>query len=63
MTAEQIGYLAGSGGGSVGFSNVYRRIQAIYGERYGVSVDSVPGEGTTVTVRLPMDRAKEAAAG
>jgi two-component system sensor histidine kinase YesM len=63
MTAEQIGYLAGPGGGSVGLSNVYRRIQAIYGEHYGVSVESVPGEGTTVTVRLPMDAAEEAAAG
>jgi two-component system sensor histidine kinase YesM len=63
MTAEQIEYLAGPGGGSVGLSNVYRRIQAIYGERYGVSVESAPGEGTTVTVRLPMDAAKGAEAG
>jgi len=63
MTADQVDHLMGAGSGSVGLSNVYRRIQAIYGEHYGVSVESVPDRGTTVTVRLPMDAAKEEEAG
>lgn len=37
----------------VGMWNVHRRIQYIFGERYGLSIDSEPGVGTTVTVRLP----------
>ena len=30
-----------------------RRIQIRYGERYGLSIQSSPGRGTTVTLRLP----------
>lgn len=37
----------------VGMWNVHRRIQYIFGEAYGLSIDSEPGAGTTVTVRLP----------
>lgn len=37
----------------VGLWNVHRRIQYIFGEAYGLSIDSEPGAGTTVTVRLP----------
>ena len=37
----------------VGMWNVHRRLQYIFGEAYGLSIDSTPGMGTTVTVRLP----------
>ncbi len=37
----------------VGMWNVHRRLQYIFGEAYGLSIDSTPGAGTTVTVRLP----------
>ncbi|MCD8189916.1 MAG: sensor histidine kinase [Clostridiales bacterium] len=40
----------------VGISNVYRRIQYNFGPAYGLSLASVPGEGTTVTLRLPGSR-------
>ncbi len=33
-------------------SNVNRRIQMLYGEGYGVSIRSAPGEGTRVSIRL-----------
>ncbi|HEX7057942.1 MAG TPA: sensor histidine kinase [Bacilli bacterium] len=39
--------------GGIGLINVHRRIQLVYGEQYGLSIDSVPREGTTVTMKLP----------
>lgn len=40
----------------VGLRNVHQRIQLIYGEKYGLSIDSRLGEGTLVRFTLPMDR-------
>ena len=37
----------------LGLINVYQRIRLYCGEEYGLMFDSVLGEGTTVTVRLP----------
>ena len=39
----------------VGLRNVHQRIQLIYGEDYGLSIDSSPGEGTLVRFTLPMN--------
>lgn len=39
---------------SIGLANVHNRIRLNYGERYGVHIDSVPGIGSTVTLRLPV---------
>lgn len=36
-----------------GLFSVSRTIQLLYGEEYGISVESSPGEGTCVTLRLP----------
>ena len=36
----------------LGLINVHRRIQALYGEDCGVQIESTPGEGTGVTVRI-----------
>ena len=47
----------------VGMWNVHRRLQYIFGEAYGLSVQSTPGQGTTVTVRLPLPGAGDSAAG
>lgn len=33
--------------------NVNSRIQLEYGEAYGLSIESEPGKGTKVTVRIP----------
>lgn len=38
----------------VALSNIQRRIISYYGKEYGITVDSVLGEGTTVTVKLPV---------
>ena len=37
----------------VGMWNVHRRLQYSFGEGYGLAIQSQPGQGTTVTVRLP----------
>ena len=37
----------------LGLKNVHQRIRLYCGEEYGLSFDSTPGKGTTVTVRLP----------
>lgn len=38
---------------SIGIRNVSRRIQLLYGQEYGLSIDSVVNQGTTVIVTLP----------
>ncbi|MCL4499557.1 MAG: histidine kinase [Chloroflexi bacterium] len=40
-------------GGGIGLSNVNERLIGLYGEDYGLSIDSNPGEGTTVRFRIP----------
>jgi two-component system sensor histidine kinase YesM len=58
--------LARAGGGfpqpglkGVALVNVQQRIRIRCGEGYGLRLDSAPGEGTRVTVTLPMVREKE----
>ncbi|WP_026962731.1 sensor histidine kinase [Alicyclobacillus herbarius] len=36
----------------IGLRNIDRRIQAVFGEDYGLSVESVRGQGTTVILRM-----------
>jgi two-component system LytT family sensor kinase len=46
--------LAGRGGtDSVGLANVDRRLRSVYGPWYGLVVETAPGEGTRVVVRIP----------
>ena len=57
MTPEQL-TLLNSGAfeehhSGLGLKNVHQRIRLYCGNHYGLSFDSTPGEGTTVTVRLP----------
>ncbi|MGD6830710.1 sensor histidine kinase [Sutcliffiella halmapala] len=40
--------------GGVGIRNVDERLQLYYGKEYGVSVESAPGNGTTVVVTIPL---------
>jgi len=42
------------GGTHIGIVNVHRRIINLFGSNYGVTVDSIPGQGTTVLVKLPL---------
>jgi two-component system, LytTR family, sensor kinase len=48
------GILAGRGGSdSVGLANVDRRLRNVYGPWFGLVVETAPGEGTRVVVRIP----------
>lgn len=43
----------GSGNG-VGLSNVHERLKGLFGEEYGLQIDSDPGEGTSIFIRIPL---------
>ncbi|MNC17235.1 Sensor histidine kinase YpdA [compost metagenome] len=39
---------------SIGLSNIHNRLRLLFGENYGIAIESRTGQGTTVTVRIPM---------
>lgn len=41
---------------TIGLSNVNGRLKNLYGEDFGLRIDSVPGQGTKVTVVIPVER-------
>jgi two-component system, sensor histidine kinase YesM len=41
--------------GGIGVANVHRRIQMVFGEQYGLSIESELGRGTTMLLRMPRD--------
>lgn len=43
----------------MGLSNVHGRLQLVFGERYGLKLESIAGLGTSVTVRVPIVSTKE----
>lgn len=45
--------LAGDGGDSVGLANVDERLRNTFGDEYGLVVETAPGAGTRVVVRVP----------
>lgn len=46
----------------IGISNVQKRIQYEFGESYGITIDSVEGEYTTMSIRIPFVTAPQEAA-
>lgn len=42
----------------IGLFNVDQRLRLYYGEFYGVSIDSKYGEGTRITIRIPIESSK-----
>jgi len=38
---------------SVGLGNVDMRLRTVFGDDYGLAVETAPGAGTKVTVRIP----------
>lgn len=56
------GTTKGSGRGrGYGIRNVNERIKLYFGKEYGVQLHSRPGIGTTVSIRIPLQRAKQQA--
>ena len=43
-----------SGHSHVGIWTVHKRLQILYGEEYGIMVESREEEGTTIIVKLPI---------
>ncbi|SET28145.1 sensor histidine kinase [Paenibacillus sp. NFR01] len=43
-----------TGKGGIGLLNLHRRLQHMFGERYGLEIASSPGEGTRVAIVLPI---------
>lgn len=46
----------GIGFSGIGISNTDRRIKARFGEAYGIRIESIPHESTTVHIRIPYRR-------
>jgi two-component system sensor histidine kinase YesM len=46
-------------GNSVGLRSVIRRIQLVHGDPFGVTMESNPGKGTKITLRLPLTQESE----
>ncbi|MBU8915761.1 sensor histidine kinase [Bacillus sp. FJAT-29953] len=44
------------GGPGIGMVNVHRRIVHLFGDEYGISVESSEGNGAVISIRLPMNR-------
>lgn len=47
------GRRASDGKSGIGLSNIHERLIRMYGPEYGLKIDSEPGRGTTVMVRVP----------
>lgn len=58
MTREHIREImntrVSSGRVHLGVRNVYERIRLYFGEDYGLSINSAPGEGTQITLLIPV---------
>ncbi|WP_346668457.1 sensor histidine kinase [uncultured Subdoligranulum sp.] len=56
MSREQVENLLKKGPSDrtgIGIKNVNDRLRIYFGPQYGISIESVPDEGTTVTIRMP----------
>jgi len=38
---------------SIGLPNIHSRLRLLFGEGYGIAIESRFGQGTTVTVKIP----------
>jgi len=56
IPGEKISKILTGESGGYGARNTNQRIKLYYGQRYGMTYHSVPGEGTTVELRIPRKR-------
>ena len=43
-------------GSSIGLYNINARVKILYGDQYGIHIESAPGEGTCVFIVLPAEK-------
>ena len=43
-------------GSSIGLYNINARVKILYGDQYGINIESAPGEGTCVFIVLPAEK-------
>jgi two-component system sensor histidine kinase YesM len=53
LSPERVEEVMRGDGSSVGMRNVHRRLKLMYGEEFGITVQSNPGRGTTILICLP----------
>jgi two-component system sensor histidine kinase YesM len=53
MTQEKIHEVMRSDGNCIGVKNIDKRVKLLFGEEYGVSVESEPGKGTRISITIP----------
>ncbi len=46
------------GHNSIGLINTHKRIKLMYGEPYGINIESQVGKGSKITVHIPVDRSE-----
>lgn len=49
------GTTKGNGGTNIAVVNTHRRLQMLYGNEYGLTYKSTPGEGTEVQIKIPRE--------
>lgn len=54
LKSEDMGRRSGDNWENVGIKNVHDRIRLMFGERYGIMIDSFEGIGTIVKYRIPL---------
>lgn len=52
---------AGDDADGIGLVNVHQRFRMMFGDRYSMNIDSRPGTGTHIRIRLPIETAESAA--
>lgn len=53
MSRERVAEVMSGQGEAVGMRNVHNRLQLMYGEEYGITIQSHVGSGTTIEIRMP----------
>ncbi|WP_077617247.1 sensor histidine kinase [Bacillus sinesaloumensis] len=56
LSGNKQGFSTSQDGGGIGLVNVHRRIQMVFGDEYGLSIDSEPNMGTKMYLRMPLNQ-------
>lgn len=59
LSEPDIGTISSEKKGGIGLFNVHRRIQMVFGEEYGLHIESVFGKGTKMYLRMPLKQSEE----